>query len=598
MAARFGDRTRWPDPAEPLAPPEYDILREPRRAQRDRRNRTIATALTVVAIVALGGILRFQGLGWELPNALHESTYHPDELLDVRAMMRVNPFHFSASSLNPEFFDYPSGYINLGSAAIRCAQALGLHVHDNWAEAYLVARIVTATLGVLTILAVFWAGVLLYGSTVGTVAALVFAVVPLHVMHSHFATVDVPATFWLALALVGAAAIARPTEPPLRSRLIGSGSFRRDAVVSAFAGFVAGLAGGTKYNTVLVFASIVTAHFIRHGIRNWRTFPQDRLLWISIVALVVGGVCTSPGLFFFPGEYWQGFHYDMQKAQIGHGHVFEGRGPGWLDVLRNSMAYGLGFYLLAFALAAFLLAVVSRKRADWMLLAFLVPYFMLLASSKIRFARYSVPLIPVIAILVARFMVDVQRALKQTPALVRGAWAVISIAAVVYTGMYAAGISRLFVLPDPRTRAAEWFFTNVKPGTSIGMPMPPWFWSPPLATRITCTPQREARYRLTSESRYAIVSAPDSDWSRSILERNRPRYVVTSDYEFEDPLRLKLPETLDYFASLNRDYVRVKTFRNDISFLGIPFGPTTDLPHDCRYMAPTLFVYERVAPHT
>ncbi len=69
------------------------------------------------------------------------------------------------------------------------------------ATVYLIPRIVTVLMGVGSVAATYWAGAVLFAPAVGVIAALILCIAPLHVQHSHFATVDVPSTLFVALAL-------------------------------------------------------------------------------------------------------------------------------------------------------------------------------------------------------------------------------------------------------------------------------------------------------------------------------------------------------------------------------------------------------------
>jgi hypothetical protein len=53
-------------------------------------------------------------------------------------------------------------------------------------------------------------------------------------------------------------------------------------------------------------------------------------------------------------------------------------GNGWLYHLTSSMRFGLGIPLLLLCLAGLGMAVAKRSRQDWMLLAFVVPYYLLI----------------------------------------------------------------------------------------------------------------------------------------------------------------------------------------------------------------------------
>jgi hypothetical protein len=69
--------------------------------------------------------------------------------------------------------------------------------------------------------------------------------------------------------------------------------------------------------------------------------------------------------------------------------------------------------------------------------------------------------------------------------------------------------------------------------------------------------------------------------------------VVISDYEAEDPLRLRVPEAVRFYKELDVHYAKVAEFGHRLSVFGIDFGPAENLPHDLKYMSPTIRVYGR-----
>ncbi|MBI2842093.1 MAG: glycosyltransferase family 39 protein [Armatimonadetes bacterium] len=527
----------------------------------------------LILTAAIAAAFRLWGIRWGFPDELHQFTYHPDEIFQVVAMLRLDPFSLR---FDPGFYNYPSGYMNLGSAALKTAMGYGLNVDGTLTGAYLVARLLTASLGVLTIPIVYVAASRLSGRAVGFVAALILAIMPLHVVHSHFATVDVPSAFWVAAALLGAAAILH----------------RPSTAAYVLAGAAAGFAMGTKYNAAFAILPVLAAHFLREDTARFRTRIRDGRVWAAIGSFAAAFFLATPGMLLVPGRYAGGFLYEMKHAASGHGLVFEGEGPGWFSVLTNSLGYGLGILLLVIVLFSVALAVVRHKRSDLVLLSFIVPYFLLIALSKVHFARYAIPLLPPLAILAGRLMVEVQETLKeQAVPHLRFIWLVGCACVILYTSAYAVALDKLFVLPDPRDQAARWFESNVPPGAVVGLATVPWFYSPPLAPGIVGTVGRESRYDLMSESAYTLTTSPDREWDISILGPDT-RYVVVTDFEYKDPLRLKLPAVVEFFRKLERDYKQAAVFRNPLR-AWIDFGPTEMLPHDLKYMAPTVQVYRR-----
>ncbi|MCJ7752807.1 MAG: hypothetical protein MUQ65_17255, partial [Armatimonadetes bacterium] len=114
--------------------------------------RRMPWALVFILGVAL--TLRLAGIHWGLPNQQHYFSYHPDEIF-----LLLPSFGFAQGDLNPHFFNYGTLYLYLvGLPAV----ALGL-VPDpasfpaGLRSLYLEGRIITALLGVATVLLLYLA---------------------------------------------------------------------------------------------------------------------------------------------------------------------------------------------------------------------------------------------------------------------------------------------------------------------------------------------------------------------------------------------------------------------------------------------------------
>src|SRR5262245_61703811 len=164
----------------------------------------IMQRLSVAAVVLLAAGLRLWHFDWGLPLLLH-----PDEWSQVDVAWRI-----AAGDLNPHFFRYSTGEMYLLAPLLKAADwTLGPLTQP---DRYAVARVVTAILGTLTVWLLWrWARcVLPEGWALG--AAALLAIVPTHVIHSHYATVDIPLT--LAVCACGYALTRLALAPPDRRR--------------------------------------------------------------------------------------------------------------------------------------------------------------------------------------------------------------------------------------------------------------------------------------------------------------------------------------------------------------------------------------------
>ncbi len=539
----------------------------------------------VIIILILAAVLRIWGLGWGLPTSLHYFSYHPDETTVLFAALRVN---FFTGELNPGFYNYGSLFIylvNFATVGATVAGAINLPPDDvfsnvgEFAKLYYAGRLVAVVLGILTVWAVYVLGKKAYGRKVGLIAALLMAVLPIHVMHSKFMVVDVPATFLITLALVFALRISEKQRA-------------RDYI---YAGLIAGLAAGAKYNAMLVMAAPIAVHFA-----VCRAPRLDRILnpklFGMILSATLGFFIGTPGAMLYTEEFARGLGRELRHASTGHGLVFVSTGSGFVYHITHSLLPGMGLPLLVISLIGLLYALRKRTTADIAMLAFFAAYYMVIGLAQVRFARYIIPILPVLVIFAARVSSDTLTRLFSGRAVskVVGYLAAITLVATfAYTTAYSVAIDRSFVATDTRDRAAAWVFSVIPQGTSIGMPTIPWFYTPPLDPYFGLMKPEDRYDRVSALPDYDLVVSGTTEWDSDFLQREEPKYVMMSEFEYVDHLRIHDPAAAAYFSVLGRDYRLTKEFTQSLSLFGrnIPWLPK--LPHDMSYVSPTIKIYER-----
>lgn len=476
--------------------------------------------LVLTAILAIAAWLRFAGLAWGLPCASHWFSYHPDEVMVLGAASRVNLF---AGRWDPGFYNYGSLLVYVVSVAAQVLDAW-FPVSGEWqtmARLTLVGRTCVAASGVATVYVAFLIGRRLGGTRAGLLAALTLAVLPMHAVHSHFVTVDVPATLFASLALYQA--------------LIWSPERRRAAVL---AGVLAGLAAGTKYNAGLVllagWAALLAAR---------EATPRARWVAAGVMTLACAAafIASTPGVLFAREAFLRDFGYEARHVRTGHGLVFVNTGPGWWYHLRVNLLYGAGWPLLLLAAGGAVTRPADRGREPggrgWpILLAFALPYGFLISLAAVRFQRYLMPLLIVLVVWVGVRWAASRRSWPAGVALVATAVWCLALVGTMATPTGRFWPAGALFRGDPRDAAAAWFRSNVPAGATVGLTRTPWFFSPPLSV-ANAGPQSDRLFEemdRDGRNRYRILPlAPDS----STFE-TRPDYIVLSDYDMGDALRL------------------------------------------------------------
>ncbi len=563
------------------------------QAPDDNRWRESATALLLICILALAAFVRVVGLGWGLPNEQHWFSYHPDEVMVISAADRVN---LARGEWNPHFFNYGSALIYAVSFArdVLSAYAPTRQGVNQMADLTLAGRGIVALCGVLTVYVVFLIGRRLKGNRVGLLAAALMAVIPMHVLHSHYLTVDVPATLLITLSLYSA---LRYGEVGLRA--------------AVWAGVYAGLAAGTKYNAGLVLLAGWTAVWLAREIG----VPDRKrhALWMTL-ACIAAFVVSTPGAVLATGEFLRDFRYEALHVSTGHGLVFANTGPGWWYHLKVNLWQGVGTFTTVAVAIAVLLGIRRWKLTSgfWTLIAFALPYFVLISLAEVRFQRYTVPLLPVLCVAAAIALVNCShRAWIRWPLyLVALSGTTLQALLLVYF------LSQLWgeIEPNPDSR---YFVGDVREAVAntpeletgtVGLTRSPWFFSPPLSP-ANGGPQSERifRERQMNEDSRIVTLAPEAD---SFPEW--PEFVVLSDYEVADALRLSDGQFPGFEEPpqkvVNPDKApypearRLARLWNNVldryEVVGIwrPDGAadwSSLPPHDAYYPWPTLIVFER-----
>ena len=323
-------------------------------------------------------------------------------------------------------------------------------VHRRPGAAYLVARAVGAICGTATTVAVYFAAWWMFRRrSIALLAALLVAVNFLHARDSHYATVDVPMTLLVTLALAFA------------GRAVWS-ERRRDVLWSA--GFV-GLAASAKFNGAVVALSTAVAAALAGTAESpvdWRRSlaaaravlgSRRRVFWTLVVAAAVAiGVfaVTSPWCI----RYYKIVHLGLRTQRR---VLFGTPGPPAAFRFLTDTLPG------AFGWPAFLLALVGVGRACWrrrpvdlVLLAFLVPAFASMAGITWVLPRYPVPLLPALAIFAAEAGVGLLAGRLRW-----WGWAVVLAALAVPPLARIVAYDRLASRPDTRLVAAEWIASHL-----------------------------------------------------------------------------------------------------------------------------------------
>lgn len=526
------------------------------------------TPVLLLAILLLALLLRLNGLGWGIPNGIHpEYSYHPDEIyfLSWAKLLHqdtIIPKHFQYGGT----FYYSTLQFNNWFGALLTEKFGG----QELVNVFLVGRTLGIAYALLTISLVYATGRLLYSRAAGLVAALVLAVLPAHVFCARIIRPDELFALEYAVHLYILARLLKKQGTTSANLLIG--------------GVLLGVTVATRFPAGVLFLGYATVLFLVLG----EEFPGDRAkaskaaifcLLVLIGTSCLGYLGASPHTFFHFPDFLAGMRGQWQY-QSGVFLDAVGRGPNWYQYGGRILieALGLPFYGLTLAAVAF--AIWQRRATDILFLSVLLPYFILLATTSWVVTRYTLPLLPVIALLVAGMLRDLVERKHNLKVLAVGAVVV----ATLWSVTLDLAFSKTLRGPDPRDSAALWLAKTAKPGAMIGIFMcysGDLFTNPPQPRW-----QQWVYFHLNQDGIAQFLSYPFD-------------YIVVNEGILADTKRLgtRFPSLLPYnqlyqWSKSSPGYSLVKTFSTSVSIAGLDLGDNFT-SHDSMLARPTILVYQR-----
>jgi 4-amino-4-deoxy-L-arabinose transferase-like glycosyltransferase len=446
-----------------------------------------AWPLAIGAVLVVALLLRLWGIKSGLPY-----VYDTDE--DQHFVPHA--ISLLAHSGNPNYFDNPPAYTYLLAIAFeiwfggRGAVSHALAVNPT--EVWLLARVVTALLGVLAVWLLYVFAARLFDRRVALLAAALMAVAFLPVFYSKLALNDVPTLVGIEVALWAAAAI-----------LAGAG--RRYYVI---AGLALGVAAATKYTGGIVILPLAAAIVLRE--RADRLALARAAAITAVCAAVAFVVCDPYSLLAF-SSFKGGIAHQGTESAAASGKLGLTHGSGVLYYLWTA-TWGVGWVPAIAALAGLACLWLRARRLLLVFAPMLVAYLFFMGIQGRYFGRWLMPIVPLICVLAAYAALQLA---DLAPRRWRGGAALLVGAALCAQGLaYSIHSGIVGSRADTRAITRAWLVAHVPIGTKVVIePVVPEEWGldvgHPLAT--------ENGYRWNgfpilreneSDGRYALATGP------------------------------------------------------------------------------------------
>lgn len=503
------------------------------------------TFLILSFLLFMAAVLRFWGLDFGLPNL----QCRPDETGIV-----VKSLAFFGGDLNPHFFRYPTLYFYLLAVVLGFYMLVQLMLGATLTtllvdiamdpSAYiLISRGVSACMGTLTVLAVFWVTRRMMGERIGLVAAFLMGVCYLHVRESHFGLTDVTMTFFIVCAMGFIWSV-------------GQHGRRSDYV---WAGVLTGISASTKYAGAFLVASMCVAYvkiWIEKENGFWyqvfRWGVVDRNVFVYGLGAVAGFLVFTPFSILDFSTFWSDVM--AESIHLDEGHAGLSVGLGWWYHAIYTLPGGVGWPVLGGAVVGGWVLLRQNRWHAVVLAAFPVVFYLIAGKGQTVFVRYMVPILPFVCIfcsvgidaVVSRFTVRLSPASR---------WVLVILCLLVagpslYRSLY---LAHLFALEDSRVMAARWVENHVEAGHRIYQSGTEWAQAqliPSLATlekrlmrqkqmgrqgRLLQTQIDQINANARPHGGYEILTYNPDDpiWEKT----NLPDYVIL----YESPLKVYTP---------------------------------------------------------
>jgi hypothetical protein len=426
----------------------------------------------VFALTVLAAGLRLWGIDTGLP---HLMTRPDEEILLFKTR------HPASGSLDLNYKSQhpgvPSAYIfglwAVGEVGLRVEQLLSLAEPGSYLETLdrapekilVVHRMLSALAGVATVLLLALVARSPLGTGPALAAGAMLAFCFLHVRESHSAKPDVTLAFWCMAAL------------HLLSRLAEQTTTRRGAA----AGIAIGLGMASKPPAVLLFAPAWVASVLGSSDRGWRRLLPGSLIVAGVVAGLVF-LITSPDLIFNAETRNQvaGIVYlvfpSLAEDPATTSPVTEAQpftheiSPFAGHIYYATFALRHGFGPVAVVLAPFAVGwgLLSRKHLPVLCAIFVTVGFLAFGASPALHARYMVPLLPPLALLLAGFLHA--WATRMTPPRLVGPVLTAMTALVVAQPLWSSiSFDRIAARPDTRVLASRWMADSLPKDATLAM---------------------------------------------------------------------------------------------------------------------------------
>jgi hypothetical protein len=409
-----------------------------------------------------------------------------------------------------------------------------------------------------------------------SIATALVAFAPALLVHSRFQTVDMLSTMLAIASLYACIRLIEPDAPIMKWAIL--------------AGLFAGMSAGTKYVGFVAICALIPAVL---------AVKKPSLFLVGFAVAVAAFIVATPGCHLDREAFVRDFTFELNHSKTGHGVVFMGTSPAWLFHIGN-LSSGASILTVLLGLGGLGYAALKRQTWGFILVLFFLIYYGAVSGGEIKFMRYILPLIPVLALGVGYVVQKIQESGKEKFGLALG----ILVVGGVDTGslVRAGGITAQMMMPDARDAAGRWL--KEKGDVTVGLVNDPWFWSPSIqpdidVTRMAGQKNLFALWQSWEKPKVARYFPPNPaervEWDVRLLTETKPEYVAFTSFEYVPFKRMsELKDGNDVEKLYGSRFLEFK------KVLEAEYSPVVetdpnhqDMVEDMEYVRPNVLIWQR-----
>jgi hypothetical protein len=296
-----------------------------------------------------------------------------------------------------------------------------------------------------------------------------------------------------------------------------------------------------------------------------------------LAAMVLAYCVSSPHTLIYFGEVVEGL-LRTWSYETGVFPDAAERGPGLYQYGWTQLREGMGIPLHLMSLAAVAYALVRRSREQLLLLAALLPYFVLTTFASWVVVRYTVPMVPMLALLIAAGVVAAMR----TSQPMRLASAALLIGALSWTLLSDLAFLRIQAGRNVREEAADWIIEHAPAKSGIATV---WQYN----TDVYSNPVIRGDFRV-----FAIIT---DDNAERALSSGVVDFLVVNETVYKNMDRLGDRHPYEGIRAYRKafeaaPYRLVAEFQKPVTFAGLDFSGTFT-SQDYGLINPGIRIYQR-----